>query len=90
MEMLNAMQKFVQESIDKGATSIEDVHKRLESMPLDFLAQITPLENIAKGSKEILNRSTGNVYESIRLVNMKVGEIAARMLGQEDAKETSA
>jgi hypothetical protein len=54
------------------------------------LAQITPLEDVAQGSKEILNRSTGNVYETIRLVNMKVGEIAARMLGQEHAKETSA
>ncbi len=82
MEMLNSLQKFVQESIDNGATTIEDVHKRLASMPLDFLARIDVLESAAEGSKEVLNRSIGNVYDTIRLVNQKVGEIASRLLGQ--------
>lgn len=87
MEMLNSLQKFVQESIDNGATTIEDVHKRLASMPLDFLARIDVLESAAEGSKEVLNRSIGNIYDTIRLVNQKVGEIASRLLGQAEKVE---
>ena len=90
MKMLNSLQKFIQESIDNGATSIEDVHKRVASMPLDFLARLGPLKGVAESSKEILNRSIGNVYESVRLVNQKVGEIAGPLLGQPKVAEKKA
>ncbi len=90
MKVLNSVQTFVQESVDSGVTSIEDVHKRVASIPLDFLARLKPLKEIAEGSKEVLNSSIGNVYESIRLVNQKVGDIAGPLLGQSKASEEKA
>lgn len=86
MKTLYKLQQFVQESIDKSTSSIEEIHKRVASMPLDFLARIELLKNAAEGSKEVLNRSTGNVYETIRLVNRKVGEVTARLLGEGGSK----
>lgn len=85
MEMVNNLQAFVRESIDTSVTSIENVHKRIASMPLDFMAKIDPLHDLADGAKEIQERSIGNVYETVRLVNGKVGEMASRFLGKEAA-----
>lgn len=87
MEKLNDLQEFVQVTIDRGVTSIEGVHKAIAEMPFDLLAKITPLKGVADGVKEIQANTIGTVYESIRLVNEKAGEIAARLLGQGKAKE---
>ena len=32
--------KTVQDAIDKGATSVEQIHRQIANMPLDFLARI--------------------------------------------------
>ena len=85
MSKLTDLQSFVQDAIDKGATSIEEVHLAIANMPLDFLAKIAALEGMAGSAKEIHTRSIGNIYETIRMVNLKVGEIAARLLGKEKA-----
>lgn len=89
MEMVNNLQAFVSESIDTGVTNIENVHKRIASMPLDFMAKIDPLHDLAEGAKEIQERSIGNVYETVRLVNGKVGEMTSRLLGKETADSQS-
>lgn len=87
MEKLNDLQEFVQVTIDKGITSVEGVHKAIAEMPFGLLEKITPIKGVAQGVKEIQGNTIGTVYESIRLVNEKAGEIAARLLGQEIAKE---
>ena len=87
MEKLNDLQEFVQVTIDKGITSVEGVHKAIAEMPFELLEKITPIKGVAQGVKEIQGNTIGTVYESIRLVNEKAGEIAARLLGQEIAKE---
>ncbi len=89
MEMVNNLQAFVSESIDTGVTNIENVHKRIASMPLDFMAKIDPLHDLAEGAKEIQERSIGNVYETVRLVNGKVGEMTSRLLGKETVDSQS-
>ena len=87
MEMLKDLQEYVQLTIDKGATSLEEVHKSIANMPLDFLEKIGPIKGTVEGVKEIQANTIGNVYESIRLVNEKAGEIASRLLGAKQGKE---
>ncbi|HLA34456.1 MAG TPA: hypothetical protein VJ001_06265 [Rhodocyclaceae bacterium] len=82
MGKLNDLQALVQDAIDKGATNIEEVHKTIGNMPFDVLAKIAPLEGMAENAKELHTRTIGSVYEAIRVVNQKAGEIAARLLGQ--------
>lgn len=82
MDKLTDLQGMVREAIDKGATNVEEVHKALAKMPLDFLAKIGPLENLANQGKALQDQSIGSVYESIRLVNQKAGELASQMLGK--------
>lgn len=76
---INGVQKLVQDAIDRGATTVEDVHKQIANMPLDALANVG-LGDAAKGVQELVNASIGNVYDTIRQVNEKVGEVAQQLL----------
>ena len=82
MKSLSDLQATVQDAIDKGATSIEEVHKSIANMPLDLLAKIGPLEDVVKGGKAFQEQTIGSVYENIRLMNQKVGDIASQLLSK--------
>lgn len=72
----------IQQAIDNGATTVEEVHKSIASMSLDQLAKIAPLEQPAGQAKELHDRSVGVVYDTIRRVNKQVSEIAPKMLSR--------
>lgn len=82
MSKLRGLKDLVQTAIDKGATSVEDVHKAIANMPLNVLEKIGPLETPAKEFKRIHENSVGAVYDIIRKVNNQVGEIAGSLIGQ--------
>lgn len=78
---LAGIRSMVQDAIDKGATSVEDVHKQIAAMPLDALKNLGgPASSFAESAQGFLNSSIGSVYDTIRQVNEKVGEIAQQML----------
>lgn len=87
MSRLKGLKDLVQEAIDQGASSIEEVHQAIAKKPLDVLQQIEPLEVAAKGVKAIQEKTIGDVYETIRLVNKTVGDIAGDMLEKLDPPE---
>jgi len=73
---------LVQDAIDKGATSVEQIHKTIANMPLDVLEKIAPISPAVKEVKRVQDATIGNVYETIRTVNQKVGEIANDLLSK--------
>ena len=80
MEQLKGLVSLVQEAIENGATSVEDVHRSIASKPLDILSNIAPLEDAMDRVRQIQDETIGNVYETIRTVNAQVGEIAKDLL----------
>ena len=88
MSQLTGLVELVQAAIDQGATSVEEVHRAIANMPLDTLQKITPLEKPAKGVQDIQNQTIGSVYESIRTINQKAGEVARDLLEKADYSKT--
>ncbi len=84
LEQLKGLKDLVQDAVDKGASSVEEVHKDIASRPFSVLEQIIPLEAPVKGVREIQQATIGNVYEMIRLVNRTTGEIAGEILEKID------
>ena len=80
MSKLTGLVELVQVAIDKGATSVEEVHLAVANEPLEILKTIAPLEATATGIQEIQNQTIGSVYETIRVVNREVTRIATGML----------
>ena len=82
MVNLVELQKTVQDAIDKGARSVEQVHKQIANMPLDFAARIAQLEGPANQAKEFQTRTIGSIYDTIATINSKAGEIARDLLAK--------
>ncbi len=77
-----ALSKLIQDAIDKGATTVEEIHKSIAKLPLDVLAQIEPLEGPAKEARRVQDRSIGAIYDLIREVNQQVGALASDLLSR--------
>jgi len=80
MTQLKALKDMVQEAIDKGATTVEEVHQMIASKPLEMLEQLIPDKTPAKEIEAFQKKTIGSVYDMIRAVNKAVGEIAGNLL----------
>jgi hypothetical protein len=87
MGNLRKLKDLVQEMVDKGATSVEEVHKAIAALPLDALESIEGIAEPAKDIKEIQQKTIGGVYDIIRKVNTKVSEIAEDIISKVEDKE---
>ena len=77
---LKEIQQLVQDAIDNGATSVEQVHRNIANMPLDALGNIGGLEEHVQKARDFQDKTIGDIYEAIRSLNQKVGEIAKEQL----------
>lgn len=80
MGQLKNLKDLVQDAIDKGATTVEEVHQAVASKPLELLEQLVPEKTPAKDIDAFQQKTIGSVYDMIRQVNQAVGEIAGGLL----------
>lgn len=79
-ERLLSLQEIVEKTIEDGATTVEQVHRSIASMPFDVLERIDALQKPVNKAREIHDETVGNIYETIRLLNERAGEIARGLL----------
>ncbi|KPA12809.1 histone [Candidatus Magnetomorum sp. HK-1] len=87
MTKLRGIKDLVQAAIDKGATSVEEVHMSIANMPLNVLEKVSLLESPAKEIKKIHEKSVGSVYNLIRKINNEAGEIAETLINKAEKIE---
>lgn len=80
MGQLTNLKDMVQDAIDKGATTVEEVHQAIAAKPLEVLEQMVPEKTPAKDLEAFQQKTIGSVYDMIRQVNQSVGEIASTLL----------
>jgi len=64
----------VQDAIDKGAKSVEDIHKTIAALPFETLEKAGLTNSTLK---EKHNQFLGSVYGAIRSVNQQIGDFAS-------------
>ena len=79
-EKLLSVQEIVEKAIEDGATTVEQVHLSIASMPFDVLEKVDALQKPVGKAREIHDQTVGNIYETIRLLNERAGEIARGLL----------
>ncbi len=84
LKKIKSLQELVQDSINKGATSVEEVHRTIASMPFDQLEKIAVLETSSQKARKLTDESIGAVYETIRTLNDRAGKIARDLLDKLD------
>lgn len=83
------MKDLVQQAIDKGATTVEDVHQAIARMPIDVLERVVPDLPLTRTVADVQKLTIGTLYDAIRLVNRNAGDIAEQLLaGAKKAAQT--
>lgn len=75
-----SLPELVQDLIDQGATTVEDVHKAIAALPFDVLERIEIGGESAKQIRRIQDETIGAVYDLIRSINRQVGDLATDLL----------
>ena len=74
--------RSVQESIDKGATTVEEIHKSIVDLPLKILEGSELLREPAKEARHVQDHTISAIYDVIRKVNEEVGTLASELLAE--------
>jgi hypothetical protein len=74
---IEALKDLIQDAVDKGATSVEQIHKTIAELPLAALERRGLLGDGGATARGILDASIGSVYDAIRSVNREIGELAS-------------
>jgi len=82
MAAKKTLTRLIQDEIDKGATTVEEIHKSIADLPLKILQDTDILPGTAKEVKRVQDHTIGAIYDVIRDVNEKVGRFASDLLAQ--------
>jgi hypothetical protein len=75
-----ALGSFIQDAIDKGATTVEEIHKSIADLPLKMLEESELLRGPAKEVRRVQDHTIGAIYDVIRRINEQVGTLASELL----------
>jgi hypothetical protein len=73
---------LIEDAIDKGATTVEDIHKSIADLPLKVLEESDVLRGPAKEVRRIQDHTIGAIYDLIRGINERVGTLASELLAE--------
>lgn len=79
---IKSLKDAVQDAIDNGATTVQQVHERIAAMPFDQLEKIAAIEGVVQKARSVSDQSIGAVYDAVRAINARVGELADSALNR--------
>lgn len=80
MSKIRDLKDLVQQAIDDGATSAEEVHNRIAAMPFDQMEKIAAIEGLVQSARSLHDQSVQNVYDAIREINRRAWKMADEAL----------
>lgn len=86
LKKIKSLKDAVQQAIDDGASTVEQVHKQIAAMPFDQLEKIAAVEGIVKKVRGVHDQTVGSLYDTLREVNARVGQLADKALNATDKK----
>lgn len=72
--------KLIEEAVDQGATTVEEIHRAIADMPLGVLERLGIFERTARDVRRIQDVSLGAVYDLVREINHEVSGLADEVL----------
>src|SRR4029434_6186642 len=73
---------LIEDAIDTGATTVEDIHKSIADLPLKVLEESDVLRGPAKEVRRVQDHTIGAIYDLIRGINERVATLASELLAE--------
>jgi polyhydroxyalkanoate synthesis regulator phasin len=84
-----ALSELVEDLVEKGATTAEEIHRAVADLPVTVLERLGLFEQVTHEVRRIQDASIGAVYELIRDVNHRVAQLAGDFLEQTESDPNS-
>lgn len=75
LQRVELLKDLIQEAVDRGATSVEQIHQAIADLPFEMLEQRGLLDADGVEFREEKTRTIGFVYDAIRRINREVGDL---------------
>jgi hypothetical protein len=75
LQRIELLKDMIQEAVDRGATSVEQIHQSIADLPFEVLERLELLEPEGLELRDAQTRTIGAVYDAIRRINREVGEL---------------
>ena len=80
MTRIKSLKDAVEQAIDRGARTAEDVYLRISRMPFERLERIAALEGVVRKARGVHDQSVARLYDTIRAINKRIGQLADQAL----------
>lgn len=75
LQRIELLKDFIQEAVDRGATSVQSVHQYIADLPFEALQQTGLLTEDKAGLRAKQQQTIGVVYDAIRRINREIGQL---------------
>jgi hypothetical protein len=90
LQRLELIKDMIQEAVDRGARSIEQINQYVADLPFEALERAGLLDDEKLKLREKKARTIGMVYDAIRGINKQIGELISDQIENlEDGKQVA-
>jgi hypothetical protein len=90
LQRLELIKDMIQEAVDRGARSIEQINQYVADLPFEALERAGLLDDDKLKLREKKTRTIGMVYDAIRGINKQIGELISDQIENlEDGKQVA-
>lgn len=77
LERLELLKDLVQQAVERGANSVQQIHEYVADLPFSALEKSGLLDERAQGLRTKHTRTIGAVYDAIRRINTEIGQLVS-------------
>lgn len=90
LQRLELLKDFIQEAVDRGATSVQAVHEYIADLPFEALEQTGLISEEKAGLRQKHQQTIGVVYDAIRRINREIGQLISDQFENLEESKTAA
>lgn len=80
LERIQLLKDMIQEAVDRGARSVEQVHQHIASLPFEALQKSGLMTDDRLQLRQKQQQTIGMVYDAIRRINQQIGDLISDQL----------
>jgi len=78
-----SLTELIEEAVDKGTTTVEEIHKSIAALPLTLMEESELLRKPAREVRRLQDRAIGVIYEVVRDANRRVAKLVSDLLNRQ-------